>query len=228
MNTPFTIEEFLGVFVAYNSAIWPAQIFAYILGFVAVATLWIERPLSSRLILAILSLMWAWNGVGYHFLFFSTINSAAKIFAGFFVLQSLLLAYCAVAPSDVTIRTRRDFRSFAGCACILYAMLLYPLLGIRAGHGLMAGPMFGVAPCPTTIFTIGLLLLARGRWVVWLSVIPFLWSVVGLAAALQLGIPEDFGLPVAGLVLVGTLVIEAFRARRERNLATNLSKLADQ
>ena len=51
---------------------------------------------------------------------------------------------------------------------------------------------------PPTIFTIGLLLLARGTWVVWLSIIPFLWSLVGLAAALQLGIPEDLELPVGG------------------------------
>ena len=53
----------------------------------------------------------------------------------------------------------------------------------------MTGPLFGVAPCPTTIFTIGMLLLARGGWVVWLSIIPLLWSLVGLAAALQLGFP---------------------------------------
>ena len=82
---------------------------------------------------------------------------------------------------------------------IVYALLIYELLGCWAGHGLMAGPLFGVAPCPTTIFTIGMLLLARGGWVVWLSIIPLLWSLVGLAAALQLGIPEDFGLPRASI-----------------------------
>jgi hypothetical protein len=70
--------------------------------------------------------------------------------------------------------------------------------------------MFGVAPCPTTIFTIGMLLLARGRWIAWLSIIPFLWSLVGLAAALQLGIPEDFVLPLAGVVLMIVLGVAAF------------------
>lgn len=29
MNPPFSIEQSLGVFVAYNAAIWPAQIDAY-------------------------------------------------------------------------------------------------------------------------------------------------------------------------------------------------------
>jgi hypothetical protein len=80
--------------------------------------------------------------------------------------------------------------------------------------------MFGVAPCPTTIFTIGILLLARGRWVVWLSIIPLLWSAIGLAAALQLGIPQDFGLPVAGIGLVTALIVKHFRTLRGGPVAT--------
>ena len=71
----------------------------------------------------------------------------------------------------------------------------------------MAGPMFGVAPCPTTIFTIGVMLIARGIWVIWLSIIPFLWSLIGLAAAIQLGIPEDLAMPVAGAVLAAVLLV---------------------
>jgi hypothetical protein len=228
MNTPFTIEEFLAVFVAYNTAIWPAQILAYALGLVAVISLWAGRPSASRLILAILAFVWALNGIGYHFLFFSMINPAAKLFAGFFVLEALLLAICAVSAGGISFRTGSDFRTLAGYAFIFYAMLIYPLLGIKAGHGLMLGPMFGVAPCPTTIFTIGFLLLAHGRWVVWLSVIPFLWSLVGLAAALQLGIPEDFGLPIAGLLLVLVLAIESFGVWRDKTKAAHVPRSIGQ
>ena len=32
MSLPFAVEQFLGVFVAYNAAIWPEQIAAYTLG----------------------------------------------------------------------------------------------------------------------------------------------------------------------------------------------------
>jgi Family of unknown function (DUF6064) len=211
MNPPFTIEQFLGVFAAYNAAIWPAQIVAYVLGLVAVAAVWSARPIASCLKLAILALMWALNGIGYQFLFFSTINPAAHVFAGFFILEAILIAACAVAAKELRFEIGRDFRSFTGLAAILYAMNIYPILGIQAGHGLLAGPMFGVAPCPTTIFTIGMLLLMRGRWVVWLSIIPLLWSLVGLAAALQLGIPEDLALPVAGLCLLLALAADTFR-----------------
>ena len=215
MNTPFTIEQFLGVFVAYNAAIWPAQIVAYVLGLIAITTLWMERLLAYRLVLSILALMWAWNGIGYHFLFFSSINPAAKVFAGFFVLQAILLAASAVLQHNLRFEIGRDLRSVSGLAFIVYALLIYPLLGVWVGHGLMAGPIFGVAPCPTTIFTIALLLLARGRWVAWLSVIPILWSLVGLAAAVQLGIPEDLGLPVAGVLLLTFLGIAFYHDRSD-------------
>jgi Family of unknown function (DUF6064) len=213
MNPPFTIEQFLGVFVAYNAAIWPAQIVAYILGIVAVSALWMERSIVTGLILSILAVLWAWNGIGYHFLFFAQINPAAKLFAGLFMLQAFLFAVSGVVANAVHFEPDRSLRSIAGATFIIYAMFVYPILGLWAGHGLMKGPMFGVAPCPTIIFTIGMLLLARGPWVIWLSIIPFLWSLVGLAAAAQLGIPEDLGLAVAGLVLVAVLAAERLRSR---------------
>ena len=214
MTAPFTIEQFLGVFSAYNAAIWPIQFLAYGLGLIAVAALLSRRLLAARLILSTLALMWALNGIGYHFFFFAEINPIAKGFAALFVLQSILLAMTAVIPGDFRFEIPRDVRTAAGLSFIVYAMLIYELLGYWAGHGLMAGPMFGVAPCPTTIFTIGMLLVAHGRWVVWLSIIPLLWSIVGLTAALQLGIQEDFGLPASGLVLAMSLACAALRGRR--------------
>jgi hypothetical protein len=213
MTMPFTVEQFFGVFTAYNAAIWPAQIVAYALGLVAVGALWLPATHAARLILAVLALMWLWNGVGYHWLFFAGVNPAAKVFAVLFAVQSVLLAAVALARPGVSIRLGRDFRSVAGFTFIAYALLIYPALGLRTGHGLLGGPMFGVAPCPTTIFTIGLLLLMRGQAVAWLSIIPLLWSLIGLAAALQLGMFEDLALPVASLALAAVLAVEGFRAR---------------
>ena len=154
---------------AADAAIWPVQILAYGLGLFAIAALRSERPYASRLIFSILAIMW--NGIGYHLLFFSSINPAAKVFAVLFVLQAALFAASAVTRNGLRFQIARDLGSVAGLSFIIYALLIYPMLGIWAGHGLLAGPMFGVAPCPTTIFTIGMLVLARGWRVVWLSVI---------------------------------------------------------
>ena len=213
MNIPFTVEEFLSVFAAYNAAIWPLHIAAYALGAVALVALFTAEKGIVRLALASLAILWAFTGIGYHLVFFARINPIAQVFAGLFVLQSILFLASAVRPGDLRLHLGRDLRSAAGFLTILYAVVIYPVLGIWAGHGLMAGPMFGVAPCPTTIFTIGMLLIARGHWVIWLSIIPFLWSLIGLAAAIQLGIPEDLAMPVAGIVLAGALGLQAWRKR---------------
>ena len=78
-------------------------------------------------------------------------------------------------------------------------MVLYPLIGFGNSHSLEAVPMFGITPCPVTIFTLGLLLLARPMaW--WLIVIPFLWSLVGGSAAYLLAMPQDWVLLVSGVV----------------------------
>ena len=145
--------------------------------------------------------MWLWNAIGYHYLFFASINPPATLFAGLFARQAVLFASCATVQTSVSFIVRRDIGTITGLSLIAYAILLYPMLGLWAGHELMAGPMSGVAPCPTVIFTLGLLLLTRERWRVWLSVIPIFWSLIGLAAALQLGVAEDFGSPIAGSML---------------------------
>ena len=78
-------------------------------------------------------------------------------------------------------------------------MGLYPLIGWLLGHGWPRAPMFGVTPCPLTVFTMGMLLLIEGRTPIHLAVIPVLWSLVGGTAAWFLGVTEDLALPIAGL-----------------------------
>jgi Family of unknown function (DUF6064) len=206
MSLPFTVEQFLVVFATYNTAIWPAQIAAYAFGLVAVGALWRESMIGKRFILFILAGMWAWNGIAYHFGFFATINPMAKGVSVIFVLQAILLAASAVATNNLQFKIRLDLRSALGLGFMLYALLIYELLGYAAGHGLMKGPLFGVAPCPTTIFTIGMLLLAQGTSVGWLAIIPIVWSLIGASAAVLLGVPEDFGLAVAAVTLLIVLV----------------------
>lgn len=206
MNPPFTIEQFLTVFATYNAAIWPFQIAAYGVVVVALWALFVPQSRLVRLAFALMSILWAVTGIGYHLMFFAMINPIAPVFAAFFVLQAVLFLASAARPEDLQLRLGRDFRSIAGLATLSYALAIYPILGIWAGHGLLKGPMFGVAPCPTTIFTIGMLLIARGRWVIWLSIIPILWSMIGLAAAIQLGIPEDMAMPLVGAILAAVLL----------------------
>jgi Family of unknown function (DUF6064) len=208
VSLPFSTQQFLAVFAAYNAAIWPLQIVAYLLGVLVLAALFWRNAHAARLILFVLALMWAVNGALYHYLFFAPINPAAKIFAGLFLLQAALSVAAALMVSSVRIQAGLNLRTAVACAVLAYSMIIYAALGHAAGHGLMAGPMFGVAPCPTAIFTIGVLLLLRGRLVKWLAIIPLVWAMIGTSAAVLLGIREDLGLAASAVALLIFLALD--------------------
>jgi hypothetical protein len=200
---PFTRQQFFEVFAAYNAATFPAAILAYPLAVLALVAAWRGRAGSGRTVGLVLALMWGWVGIVYQGIYFSQINPAARIFAAAFVLQALLFAAHAIAGRGLEFGPRSRLRAVAGASMIVYAMLIYPLIGLAVGERYPAMPLFGVAPCPLLIFTFGLMVWAsRARW--WLWIVPILWSVVGGSAFIALSIPQDWALPVsaAGALLI--------------------------
>ncbi len=207
MNIPFTVEQFLNVFETYNTAIWPSQIAAYILGIIAVALVFRKRKYSAIFISIILAVFWIWMGVFYHIIHFSAINQAAMLFGILFVLQGILFLFSGVFFRKLSFTFSKNPAGIIGLVFIVYAMLLYPLLNYVFGHSYPHAPMFGVAPCPTTIFTFGMLLLSDTHVPKHILVIPFLWSLIGMSAAVNLGIIEDFGLIIAGIASTALIVL---------------------
>ena len=117
---------------------------------------------------------------------------------------------------ELVFRFQKDLGGLLGLLFIVYAAVLYPLLGYMLGHTYPHAPMFGVASCPTTIFTLGLLLWAEPRVPTALLVIPLLWTLIGSTAVVVLGVTEDFGLFVAGVLGTANLVVRqrSFTAMR--------------
>ncbi|HET9708511.1 MAG TPA: DUF6064 family protein [Gemmatimonadales bacterium] len=203
MNLPFDAAEFFAVFARYNGAVWPAQLLLLCTGVFAVALAIRPRSWSDRMVSAILAVLWIWMGAVYHIGFFRAINPAATLFGASFVLQGIALIVAGVFSRQLRFRFRPTLRGVVGALLLTYAFLAYPLLAYLLGHRYPATPTFGL-PCPTTIFTLGLLLWTEQRVPTFLMVIPIAWSLVGTSAALQLGVQEDLGLVVAG-VLTGLL-----------------------
>ena len=200
MNLPFTVDEFLQTFARYNLAIWPMQIVAYLLGIAAIVLSQWHTSYSGRVVSGILAFFWLWMAIAYHWLFFREINGAAAVFAFAFIVQGILFFVVGALRGDLDFRARTSPIGAVGASFGGYALLVYPIIGALAGHTYPQSPVFGVAPCPTTIFTFGLLLWTVARVPAYLLIIPLLWSLVGFAAAVGLGIYEDFGLVIAGLV----------------------------
>ncbi len=204
MTLPFTHEQFLEVFGAYNRALWPAALLLWLLSVGALVATLLRGAAASRYCVALLSVHWAWAGVAYHLVMFRSINPAATLFGALFVLESALLAWRGwsgrlqlAAPSSAWGRV--------GVAVIAYG-LLYPVLGLLLGLSYPRYPSFGV-PCPTTIVTVGFLLLGSRHEARWLGVIPLAWSVVGGSAAIAMSVRADFGLMVAGVLLLAYMAV---------------------
>ncbi len=204
VSLPFTTSQFLAVFARYNLSVYPAQILLMLGAVITIILTIVPIKRGGSIIFGILGLLWLWMGGVYHCLYFSAINPLAYLFGALFILEAAILLYAGVAHGAGGFAWRRDGFSVAGLVCILYSLAVYPVIGTIAGHPYPELPTFGL-PCPTTIFTFGILLLADRRVPWYLLVIPFVWACIGFFAALSLGITEDYGLLVAGVA--GTLLI---------------------
>jgi Family of unknown function (DUF6064) len=216
---PFTVHQFLEVFERYNFAVWPTQLFLYALGILAICLALPRKANFSKSVSLILSLFWIWMGLAYHLWFFSDINRAALMFAALFVLQGIGFFIAGVWKYQLRFRSTFNLYGVVGSAFLVYALFVYPALGYWLGHRYPAAPTFGL-PCPTTIFTFGMLLWTNQRVPLFLLPIPLAWSFIGVWAATSLGMTEDYSLLAAGVIASLLILV---RDRHERIPATLLS-----
>lgn len=210
---PFTREQFFEVFAAYNVATWPVAIAVYPLALLALVIAWRSTPWAGRWVAATLCVMWGWVGIVYQGIFFSQINSVARIFAAAFLLQAVLFSIHAATGRGLEFGPRSRIRATTGAVMIFYAMVVYPMIGLLAGERYPAMPLFGVAPCPLLIFTFGLLLWAsRARW--WLWAVPLIWSIVGGSAFVLLSVPQDWALPISAVAVLLVMLLERALTRQ--------------
>jgi hypothetical protein len=204
---PFTRAQFFEVFAAYNAATWPAAVLAYPLALLILVLAVRRSRHAGRWIGAVLALMWAWVGLVYHGLFFSRINTAAPIFAVAFLVQAGLFSLHAISGRGLELGRVNGPRIVIGAVLISYAAIAYPVIGLLVGERYPALPLFGVAPCPLLIFTLGLFVWSRNV-VWWLWIVPVLWSLVGGSAAILLSVEPDWALPLAAAVALGARVAD--------------------
>jgi hypothetical protein len=199
---PFTEDQFFDAFAAYNSTIWPAQAIAYVLAAGLLVMIVTRQPWSWRAAALLLGVFWTWNGLAYHLAFFAPINPAAYGFAALFVAQGAIFLWHVAFGPDREMVIRLDIASVLALTAIGYAMVVYNLIGSLTGHGWPRAPVLGVAPCPTTIFTLGLSMLLERPLPASVVVIPILWALIGSTAAVLLHVLEDLGLLASAAVII--------------------------
>jgi uncharacterized protein DUF6064 len=198
MPLAFTREQFFDLFVAYNEALWPAVIAIWLTSAAVVALRLSARHQHDRWVSALLVVHWTWSALAYHVAFFTRINPAAWLFAALFLGQAVLFFRVGVVQRRLSFAPWGSAWAPLAWGLIVYA-LAYPAINAFDHRSLLRIPTFGL-PCPTTIFTAGVLMLATPRcWS--LSVVPMIWAAVGGSATFLLGVHADVALPIAGIAL---------------------------
>jgi hypothetical protein len=215
MKLPFTVEQFLDVFRKYNTTFFPLQAVFFLLAVYILFLLFSKTKNSGKIITSILAIFWLWMGAAYHIAYFSSINKVAYAFGALFILEGFLLfIHGSVRQQRYTLQ--KNVTGIIAASLFLYALILYPLIGYVSGHAYPYSPTFGL-PCPTVIFTISVFILARPPMPFYIILIPLLWCVLGFSAAFTLGIYEDVGLIVAGLIFVTFHFIKPYIRQVRKN-----------
>jgi hypothetical protein len=208
----FSPRVYWRLFELHNAALWPLQLLGLAAGLVIILLV-ASRPTSSARWLALL-LSTLWIFVGWSFLWnrYAAINWAAAYVAPAFAVEGVLLLVSGTLLDGLSFN-RRGPAGWIGYFILVFALAGQPLLAPLQGRGWASSEVFGVAPDPTVIATLGLLLLARGRLLPLLLPIPVLWCLLSGITLWTMGEPQAWAV-LAALALTGAACI--WRISRQR------------
>jgi hypothetical protein len=232
----FSPRTYYRLFELYNAAIWPLQIGALLLGLAILVLVIRDAPSGGRIVAAILASLWLFVAWAYLLERYDTINWAARYFAFAFVVQAALLVWTGLIrdrlrfgtsdpqtpliPAQAGIqRPERGLSIFKnwvpafagtsgiGVALLFYALAIHPLLAPLTGRPIIQAEIFGLAPDPTAIATLGVLIATtRPPW--HLFVVPLLWCAL---TGLTLWTMESPEAPVAPLLAMVSGIAASWR-----------------
>jgi hypothetical protein len=202
----FSPRTYYRLIERHNLALWPAHVLALLLGIGIAAVLHRPTQARGRVVAAILAVLWAWVGWTFVLQRYATINWAAAWFAWLFAAEVLLLMWLGVVAARPRFGWKKGIPGILGGMLFAGSLGLYPLLALAAGRGWTQAEVFGIAPDPTALGTLGLLLLAEGtprvRWS--LLAAPMVWCLLSGATLLAMSSPEAWILlPGTALALLG-------------------------
>jgi hypothetical protein len=197
----FSPRVYWRMFELHNAAFWPLHFATLAAGLaIILLVLW---PLPRRGLWVALILAAFWAFVGWTFLWsrYAAINWAIVYVAPAFGVQALLLAIAAARGG--LAMDRRDIGAWLGVLLMAIGIVAYPLLPPLFERPWRSAEVFGIAPDPTAIATLGALLMASGRLAPLLSVVPLLWLLLSGLTLRTMGDPQAW-LP---LLTAGTAVV---------------------
>ncbi len=196
----FDAESLSALYAQMNVALWPLQLVA-LAG--ALAMLWlavVQRQRGVRVTGALLVAAWLCCGLVFHLDYFAGLSFTAPVYGGLFLAQAAVLAWSVVLHGGAAFGPPSGVAGWTGVAAIAYALVFLPLIAVF-GEGLATARVFALAPGPTAVFTLGILLMSRSRVPLLPLCLPLAWTLIAGATAWALWIPEDLALPFIGPAL---------------------------
>jgi len=156
----FAPRTYWRLFELQNEALWPVQPVLLALALVLLVALWRSQPpgLRTATLGAALACAWvAWDFLAQRY---APINWAAAGFAWAFALMAVALFALALRRPQAT---GSALRRRTGLGLVLWASLAHPLLALASGRPWAQAEVMGLAPDPTAIATLGVLLCIEAR-----------------------------------------------------------------
>ena len=208
---PYDAEALLALLEAYNRGLWPAQLAALALGALALWLAWRPDRAGRRVAAALLAAGWLCTGLVFELGHYATLNWAGWGYAVVFLAEALALLGWGVVRAWPAPRAAGDVAR-AGLALALVALAANPLLEAALAGSPAGVQLPGLLPDATAVFTIGVLLAARGApWGLLLA--PAAWCGWSALWWWQLGVPARMPLPLLGLA-APVLALELALLRR--------------
>jgi hypothetical protein len=205
----FSPRTYYRLFELYNNEVWPGQLVTAVAGLTILACALRPNATRARLAAGLLAAGWLWVAWAFLAKRYASINWAAEYFAYGFAIEALLLLWFGTLRGRLPFPASRDFANRAGLGIFAFGLLVYPLLAAAYGRPWRQSEMLGLAPDPTAIATLGLLLMIK-RTPAPLLCIPLLWCVITGATLITMRAPDAW---IAPAIAVLTLLAMAWRLR---------------
>jgi len=124
------------------------------------------------------------------------------VFGVLFILQALIFIFEGTIRNRISFKFKTDLYGLTGALLIFYAIFGYQALEYLLERGYPEILSFGMFPCPTVIFSLGILLWTGIKFPPYILIFPLIHALSGFIPAFMIGIIEDIGLIISGLVAI--------------------------
>ena len=203
------VEEFFDLFGSYNEMYLIVIVLTNVLAIISLLMVFRKSEYSNRVISFTLAFLWLWIGIVFGILVFGPfptvlagieMSGSWYLFGSIFAIHGIILLYFGVIKDTASFSWKPGSRHFFGLLFIVFGLVIYPFVGVLTGRIFPEYPVFGIAPCPVTLFTIGLLLWSDKKPSLPLMAIPIFWALMGIVPVLFYGIYADIITILSGII----------------------------